>query len=70
MQALLDADDNVGNEAVSISGQQAQQGQQEQWQQVASLLGRKHDRIDPVLALPLLPPQVRHMLPVLCSSSF
>ena len=31
------------------------------WQGVAQLLGRKHDRVDPVQALPLLPLQVPYI---------
>lgn len=60
MQAILDGDESA---AMHESSQQAGSEQQERWQQVASLLGRKHDRIDPVQALPLLPTQVsRHFL--------
>ncbi len=29
------------------------------WEEVARLLGRKHDRIDPMQGLPLLPGEVR-----------
>ena len=48
----------MGSSAMQELNQQAEQGQQHRLQQVASLLGRKHNRIDPVQALPLLPPQV------------
>ena len=56
MQAILDGDESA---TMHESSQQAGTEQQERWQQVASLLGRKHDRIDPVQALPILPTQVR-----------
>lgn len=53
MQAFLEAE----NDAAPVAGQHAEH---EGWHQAASLLGRKHDRVDPVQALPLLPSQVSH----------
>ena len=37
------------------------------WEEVARLLGRKHDRIDPMQGLPLLPGEVRPCQP--CSQA-
>ncbi len=59
LQALLQQDE-VG---LSEAGEQSEDGQKAsqmsaRWQQVAQLLGCKHDRIDSVQALPLLPLQV------------
>ena len=57
MQALLDLDNSTASSTEQLPEQEAQQ---ERWQQVGSLLGRKHDRIDATQALPLLPPQVHN----------
>lgn len=57
MQALLEADNEAAHDAALVAGQHAEP---EGWHQVASLLGRKHDRVDPVQALPLLPSEVSH----------
>ena len=66
LQALLQQDEAGFSEAggQSEDGQKASQ-MSARWQEVAQLLGRKHDRIDSVQALPLLPLQVS----MLCSLS-
>ncbi|KAL0024599.1 hypothetical protein WJX77_001647 [Trebouxia sp. C0004] len=63
IQALLEQDEAAGQ---NKDGQKASQISA-MWQEVAQLLGRKHDRIDSVQALPLLPLQMplRLLLPFL-----
>ena len=54
MQALLQqAEPSDGIPATQPEHQAAAAGGS--WHHIAQLLGRKHDRIDPVQALPLLP---------------
>ena len=59
LQALLQQAEAGFSEAAGKKedGQKASQ-MSARWQEVAQLLGRKHDRIDSVQALPLLPLQV------------
>ncbi len=63
LQALLQQDEAGFSEAAGQTedGQKASQISA-RWQEVAQLLGRKHDRIDSVQALPLLPLQVSILL--------
>ncbi len=59
LQALLQQNEAAFSEAAGQSGDGQEASQMSaRWQEVAQLLGRKHDRIDSVQALPLLPLQV------------
>lgn len=63
LQALLEQSEASPSDAAEHSGSGVEAAAVSPgWQEVAQLLGRKHDRIDPVQALPLLPLQVTSLV--------